>query len=214
MNIGKKKNKTVEVAREFILLNIGIVLLGIFLVIFPSLSSAIICYILGVILCIWGLFKVIEYFRVKNEFFGSFSLVQGCALLLFGAFILIKPEFLAAIIAIILTMILFIGAVLKLQYALEFARLKSKGWRIQAVGAVLVIAASIIAFFNPFGAANLLMIFIGISLIFDGVWDLVTMVYISKFLKGAAKSAKSSRGGKKGNNDDYIEADYSDEDDE
>ncbi len=207
--MNKVKKKTIEVAREFIILNIGIVLLGLFLVIFPTLSGKIICYILGGILGVWGLFKIIEYFRVRNEFFGSFSLVQGCALLCFGIYILIVPEFLSTFIAIVLTMILFIGAVLKLQYALEFARLKSKGWTVQAIGAIIVIAASIIAFLNPFGAANFLMIFIGISLIFDGIWDLITMIYVSKFFKKIENAV--TRADK--HNDDYVDAEYSDDED-
>ncbi len=207
MNTNKIKKKAAEVTKEFVILNIGIVLLGIFLVIFPKLSASIICYIIGVILSIWGLFKVIEYFRIKNEFFGSFSLVQGCALLGFGIYILVSPGFLSAIIAIVLNMILFIGAIMKLQYTFEFARLKSKGWAIQAVGAVLVIAACIIAFLNPFGAADFLMIFIGISLIFDGVWDLITMIYVSKFVKNIEKAVKSTL-----KDEEMVDAEYTDED--
>lgn len=209
MKNSKLKKKTMEVAREFILLNIGIVLLGGFLVIFPSLSAAIISYILGFILSVWGVFKIIEYFRIRNEFFGSFSLVQGCVLLGFGIYILIQPGFLSSIISIVLNMILFIGAILKLQYTLEFARLKSKGWLIQAIGAVIVIALSIIAFLNPFGAANFLMIFIGISLIFDGIWDLVTMIYITKFFKNIEKSIENIAR----NDEDYVDAEYSDNED-
>ena len=206
MDINNVKNKTKEVTREFMLLNIGIVLLGIFLVIFPTDSALIICCIIGVILSLWGLFKIIEYFRIKKEFFGSFSLVQGCVLLCFGIYIIIRPEFLAKMVAIVLNMILFIGAILKLQYALEFARFKSRGWGIQAIGAVLVIAACIIAFLNPFGVTDFLMIFIGISLIFDGAWDLVTMVYISRFLRKIEKAAKKAR-----KNEEIVDAEFTDE---
>ncbi len=206
------KKKTLEAAREFILLNVGIVLLGIFLVIFPSDSAKIIFFILGLIMSVWGLFKVIEYFRIKNEFFGSFALVQGCALLGFGIYTLLNPDLLSKLIAIVLIMILFIGAVLKLQYTLEFARLKSKGWRIQAIGAVLVAAVSIIAFFNPFGPDNILMMFIGISLIFDGLWDLITMIYITKFVKNIEKSVSKIRQKGKDSDEEFVDAEYTDED--
>lgn len=217
MNMDNVKKKAKEISREFILINIGVVLLGLLLVIFPTESTELICSATGIAMCIWGVFKIFDYIRLKkNEIFGSFALVQGCALLAFGVYFIITPKFLASFITAALSIVLFIGAVLKLQYALEFAHLNSRGWTVQAVGAIIMIAASVVAFANPFGAANLLMIFLGASLIVDGVWDLITMFYVSKILKNVKNTVKETRKSrnKKSDTKQYVDAEFVDEDEE
>lgn len=208
------KAKAKKIAREFGLVKIGIVVLGIVLIIFPSQSLDLVCRVLAAALMIWGIFRIEEYIRLqRNEIFASFSLVQGGALLIFGLCIMIHPEMLTAFITAGLSLLLIIGGVLKLQYALEFSHMNSRGWTIQIIGAILMIAAGITAFVNPFGAANVLMIFLGISLIVDGVWDLVTLAYLSRFLKGIKKDfseVQHSRH-KKINQQQYVDTDAVDE---
>ncbi len=216
MNIEDIKKKAKRISREFVLINAGIVLLGILLVVYPAQSKEIICRALGAVLSVWGVFKIIDYIKLRhNEIFGSFALVQGCALLGFGVYILIQPNVLAAFITAALSIILFIGAVLKLQYALEFSKYDSKGRWFQAAAAIVMIIASVISFVNPFGeASNILMMFIGISLIIDGVWDLLTIAYISKTFKEAKEEFKKA--GKKARtkkSTEYIDAEAVDVDD-
>lgn len=195
MNIEDVKKKAKQVSREFVLINAGIVVLGILLVVYPAQSKDIICRALGAVLSVWGVFKIIEYIKLRhNEIFGSFALVQGCVLLGFGVYILIVPAVLAAFITAALSIVLFIGAVLKLQYALEFSRYDSNGRWFQAAAAIVMIIASVISFVNPFGqASNILMIFLGISLIVDGVWDLLTIAYITKTFKEVKDEVKKTR---------------------
>ena len=216
MNIEDIKKKAKRISREFVLINAGIVLLGILLVVYPAQSKEIICRALGAVLSVWGVFKIIDYIKLRhNEIFFLFSLVQGCALLGFGVYILIQPNVLAAFITAALSIILFIGAVLKLQYALEFSKYDSKGRWFQAAAAIVMIIASVISFVNPFGeASNILMMFIGISLIIDGVWDLLTIAYISKTFKEAKEEFKKA--GKKARtkkSTEYIDAEAVDVDD-
>ncbi len=178
------KEKAKKVSREFFLVSIGVIALGILLLVYPGESKDILCRVLGGAMAVWGVFKIIEYIRLKkNEIFGSFALIQGCALLCFGVYIALKPEVITAFVTGVLCIILFISGITKLQYAMEFSGLKSKGWYIQAFGAVSMIVGSIVAFVNPFGAANVLMMFIGAFMIVSGVWDIITMIYIRRFLK-------------------------------
>ncbi len=214
MNMDEIKSKAKKVAREFGLVKVGIIIIGILLIIFPTESQELICRTLAAALMVWGIFRIAEYIRFhRGEIFGSFSLVQGGALLIFGTCIMIHPEMLTAFLTAALSIILFIGGILKLQYALEFSRMNSKGWRIQAVGAILMISAGVIAFVNPFSAANILMVFLGICLIADGVWDLATMAYMSKYLKGFKKSFNEVRktDNKKINSPQYVDTDAVDE---
>lgn len=207
MTLEEIRKKAKEVRRDFILINLSAVVLGIILAVFPGQSKDIICRGIGILLSVWGGLKIIDYIRLrKNEIFGSFSLVKGCALLGFGIYIILRPYMLAAFITAALSIILFISGVLKLQYALDFAHLRSRGWTLQAAGAVIMIAAAVISFVNPFGASDILMVFIGICIAAGSIWDLATMLYINNFMKEIKGEAKP-RKRKNSSGKEYIDVD-------
>lgn len=193
-NLNDIKKKAKEVRNEFILINVGTILLGLFLVLFPGLSTDIICVAAGIFLGIWGLFKIIDYFKLRrNHIFGSFSMVQGCALLGFGIYILIFPQGLAALILTFLSLALLVTAVLKLQYAFDMLYVESATWWTQLVAAIIIAICGIIGLVNPFEASNMVMIFIGISFIVSGIWDLVTLIRFNNILSGVKKKVKNTK---------------------
>ena len=70
---------------ELIIISIALFLLGLFLTIFPEVSQIIICRAVGIALCVWGVLRLMTYFRMSREdVFVSFGLVQGISLLAFG----------------------------------------------------------------------------------------------------------------------------------
>ena len=178
------KNKVNKISKDIILINVAITLLGVFLVLNPWGAKEIICRIIGGILTAWGIFKVFDSFVTRgNKTVNTARLIFGCILTGIGVYILVLPGFLAAMLTVLLSIILFIGALFKLQYALNFAKNGSKLRWVQAGAAILLLITSVIAFLNPFGnAGNLIMIFIGAALIVDGIWDLLTILYIKKKL--------------------------------
>lgn len=182
------KNRIKNVKQTIIFADIAMTILGVLLIFFPSQSTDIICRVVGALLCLWGLMILVSYFiGDRPEIFDSFAFVQSAALLGFGIYFLVNPSFLVAFFTVVLAIILFVCGVMKLQYALDFARLKTNGWWIQIIAAALIIAGGVIVFVNPFGAAETLMIFIGIALVVSGIWDLITVLYISRVIKTAGK---------------------------
>ena len=92
MNSIYKKLKTIKF--EIIIVSIALFVLGLLLVIFPTASQEIICKGIGVALCVWGVLRLINYFRIAgSEILGSYGLVQGVTLLAFGMFFVIKPGY-------------------------------------------------------------------------------------------------------------------------
>ncbi len=197
MDLEEIKKKTKELHRSFIIVNIGAAVLGIILIIFPTESKEIICRALGIMLGIWGIIRIVDYIRLRRQqVFGSFGLVQGCALLAFGAYIALRPDLLAAFITTGLSVILFICGILKLQNAIDFAQIKSLGWIGHVIAAVLIITAAVIAFFNPFGASDWLMRFVGIALVVSSIWDIASVIWFDhnlKELRGETKPKKKKK---------------------
>jgi len=182
-----------SIKREILFMDIALLVLGVLMMFFPEQSRDIICRVSGALLCLWGLLHVISYFaREKTEVLGSFSLVQGAAMIGFGAYFLARPEFLAAFLTVALSIILMIGGVMKLQYGIDFLRLKVYGWWVQLIGAGLMIVLGIVAFVDPFDAASGLMIFIGAALVVDGLWDTVSVIYLDGVVKKVRATVKDA----------------------
>lgn len=169
---------------ELIIISIVLFTLGLFLVIFPEISQLVICKAVGIALCVWGVLRLITYFRMaKEEVFGSFGLVQGISLLAFGIFFVMKPEVIAMFFGTVLAIVIIIDGILKLQYGIEFYRMEAKKWWIEAIAAALMVVMGIIALLNPFGSSVALMIFIGVVLMIEGASDLISIIRISGIIK-------------------------------
>ena len=161
---------------ELIIISIALFVLGLFLTIFPEVSQIIICRAVGIALCVWGVLRLMTYFRMSREdVFVSFGLVQGISLLAFGIFFVMRPEAIAVLI--------IIDGILKLQYAIEFYHMEAQRWWIEAIVAALMVVMGVVALFNPFGSSTVLMMFVGIVLMVEGLSDLISIIRISSFIK-------------------------------
>lgn len=184
----KKRKHIKGTKQEITFVNIAMLVLGVMLIIFPEKSADIVCIVAGIILGIWGLVRLIAYFASgKIESFGSFALVQGTALLGFGILFIINPGILKTFLTAALGIILIVSGVMKLQYAVDLLRLKDKFWYISLLGAIVSITLGAIVFFNPFKTAKWLMIFIGIALTVNSIWDIVSVVVLTKAISNNDK---------------------------
>ncbi len=196
------------VKNEIIIMNASMVILGILMVIFPNTINGLICQGIGAVLCVWGIIRIVKYFMARAESaFGSFGLVQGGAMLGFGMFFLVNPSFFVNMIDTTLAIILLVMAIIKVQYAFDFLKLSSSRWWIQLLGAVVMAVLGILALTKPFGIANIVMILIGIGLIFSGLWDLISVIRMSAFVRDAINGVQKKSKEKK----QYVDVSVEDE---
>ena len=189
------------VKNEILIMNVAMVILGIIMVLFPDTINGLICEGIGAVLCIWGVIRIVKYIMARAEtVFGSFGLVQGVAMLGFGIFLLANPNFFVGFIDMILAIVLLVMAVIKVQYAFDFLKLNSSKWWIHLLGAVIMAVLGVMALTKPFSAANIVMILIGCGLIFSGLWDLVSVIRMSVFVKRAINGVDQKEESK------YVEA--------
>lgn len=98
---------------ELIIISIALFVLGLFLTIFPEVSQIIICRAVGIALCVWGVLRLMTYFRMSREdVFVSFGLVQGISLLAFGIFFVMRPEAIAVFFGTAIAIIIIIDGIL------------------------------------------------------------------------------------------------------
>ncbi|HIR27618.1 MAG TPA: DUF308 domain-containing protein [Candidatus Choladousia intestinigallinarum] len=165
--------------RSYILLSALYVVLGIVLLVWPTSSVQMICYTLGFVMVVLGITYGILYFT-KDRLSGvlQMDLVIGIVCLAFGAFILLNPEFLAAVLPFAMGIILLLGAVVKLQSALNMKRLGFKKWYLVLILALIIVFLAALLLWNPFTADKYMILYTGACLVLDGLTNLVSMVCI------------------------------------
>lgn len=169
------KNMTKTEAGRAILSALSIAV-GIMLIIFPGASGIVLCRAVGICALVFGAVRVVTGLKRRA---GAESLPTdaaiGIILLVFGVFTLLRPEFILSILPIVLGLYLLLESIGKFQRALEMRKTYNPRWWASLVFAILTAGLGVLMLFNPFGAAEVMLAFLGLSLIFDGVADLCTL---------------------------------------
>ena len=148
------------------------ILIGLLFILTPQTSADVICYVAGILLLASGIAAVVSYLA-SGRLFGSYALVSGIVLLVCGVF-------------------LVIDGMVTLQDGIDCARAKLGGWWVLAALAVITIALGCVILFGKFGS---IMLLAGISLIVDGVFDLVATLAFSKRVREARQKLHMYMGG-------------------
>ena len=181
-----------------IIFSIIFIAIGIFLLLKPETAINIICYVLGVLLILWGVVSMVQFFSDKtSESYLSISFIFGAFVFIFGLIILIKPEIIASIIPLLLGIWMLINGVTKLSYSLTINKLSNA--TVSIIGSIFIIILGVLLIFNPFAGAKSLVQIIGISFIVYSVIDLAESIALTFSLK-----KKESTEGK------IVEATYKD----
>lgn len=170
-----------------IIFSIIFIAIGIFLLLKPETAINIICYVLGVLLILWGVVSMIQFFSDKtSESYLSISFIFGAFMFIFGLIILIKPEIIASIIPLLLGIWMLINGVTKLSYSLTINKLSNA--TVSIVGSIFIIILGVLLIFNPFAGAKSLVQIIGISFIVYSVIDLAESIALTFSLKKNEKT--------------------------
>ncbi len=188
------KHRVKEMKTELVILNAALAVLGLVMIAIPQQFNDFIGQILGVALCIWGALRCIHFLRLKgDEAFGSYALVQGAAMIGFGIFFLVQKESFSNLLNSALALIILIVAVLKLQNAINYFKLKIKNWWLHLIAALVLIVFGVIAIIRPgfvdddHGLLIVMTVIMGCALVISGIWDIVSVMIMSKAIKKTAK---------------------------
>ena len=145
------------------------ILLGLLFILTPQASADVICYVAGILLLASGVAAVISYLA-SGRLFGSYALVSGIVLLVCGVFCLLRPEIIQGLLTVLFGVFLVIDGMMTLQDGVDCARARLAGWWVPALLGAVTIALGCVVLFGKFDS---IMLLAGISLIVDGVFDLL-----------------------------------------
>lgn len=170
--------------RDFALLAAACIVLGLLLLLYPETSGTIIAVIIALVLAAVGAMHIISYiFRHYPDDIGHMDLVSGLICAGAGIFLFLHPGVLIGLLPTVLGLLLIADGIIKLQSAIDLARLHTPRWWIVLILAAASIILGATALLNPFETMAVLLMFIGGSLVADGVFDLWTLFSLHRRIK-------------------------------
>lgn len=179
--------KYLRAAKNFyIACSVMLCLIGVLLIVWPTLSTQVLCTVLGILSLVYGAEKIIGYFsRDLYHLAFQFDLALGIFVALIGVVLLFHPGQVMSIVAFIVGLFMLVEGVFKVQTAVDARRFGLKGWWLILLGALALILLGLCLLFDPFANVTL-MVFVGISLLADGIQNLFNAFYTVRVMKGAA----------------------------
>ena len=179
------KNMTVS----FVFLSILYLLLGIVLLVWPTLVMDIISYAFGAILLLYGLFAIVGFYRSEDRRGGAFlGLFLGIVAAAVGAIMVLYPPLIQSIIPVILGLYIAIDGLLSVKRTLELHRMDYARWNVNLILSLVSAGLGIFVVFHPLLTQASLFRVIGVVLIYAGGSDLWTLFQLSRWTKEYRKT--------------------------
>ena len=171
---------------EALLAAVLAIIIGAMFIAFPENSGNILCYVGGSLFIALGLALFIAYFS-SGLLFGSYFLIISIILFLVGVVCVSCPEIIKGFITVIFGIFLVADGVAKFQLGIDGMKMGIKGaWSLFIVSVLSIV----LGFIVTFGTFEDVMLFSGISLIIDGISDIITTLVFSAKYQRATRNVK------------------------
>lgn len=176
---------------DTILSSLLYVTVGTLMVIFPVSVIKSLCYTIAIIIIVMGVVKIISFLlKEQQEGFARTGLASGIIFIAIGAFIAIRSEVIISVIPFVLGILILFSGISKLQYALQL-RKYSKDNNAMLITSVINIVLGIVLAFNPFRAAKLMLIIMGVCMIMTGLSDIISAIYFYRKIRDHIKDMEA-----------------------
>ena len=194
-----------KIFRNYWLLSVFCIVLGVALIIDPGFFTKAIGYVIGGLITAYGVVELVKYFaKGKEHMEYSFCLVRGIILCAIGIFIIVRPDFIPKVIAIICGFYMLISGIVNIQDSLNLKRANIESWKVSCIPAVITTVVGIVLLFDPMIAADTAMIVMGIALLISGVTNIFGCFTAASKIKKVNSLMKTTRRDKD-KKDDYID---------
>lgn len=168
----------------YIVLSVLLMLAGIVLIVHPSFSISVIGIATGILMIVFGIFKLVGYFsRDLFRLAFQYDLAFGILLIVLGTIVLLKPESVMNFICIAMGISVLADGLFKIQISADSRQFGIKGWWLILTAAVAACLVGLVLVFRPSGSTQVLTVIFGISMVADGVLNLVTVLAAVKIVK-------------------------------
>lgn len=175
--------------------------LGVVLLVWPELSTNVLCTALGLVLLICGIADILEFVLQRDgSLYYNLQLGLGVILCAVGGWLLLRPTLIAVIIPRIIGVLVCFHGCKDFGDALTLRKNKSPRATAALLLGIITILLGAVLVVKPFSAFTTVVRIIGLVLIYDGVSDLWITSQVSYAIKLAEKELQG----------EVIDVDYQD----
>ena len=154
---------------------------GVLLICMPLFSAQILCIVMGIVSLVYGTEKIIGYFsRDLYRLAFQFDLALGIFVAIIGVILLLRPGRVVELVDFIIGLFVLVEGVFKVQTSVEACRFGMRAWWLILVGALVSGLFGLLLLFDLLSGTELVMVFVGISLLSDGAQNLFNAFYTIK----------------------------------
>lgn len=179
-------NNRIQAAKiGYITVSLLLCALGTVLIAVPDFSASLLCRVGGLLLVLFGIIKLVGYcskdlYRLAFQY----DLAFGILLIALGAVLIFRTETMVNVIWVFMGISILADALLKIQIAIDSKIFGIHQWWLIFSMAILTGVTGFLLVFRPSESARVIMVLLGISLLFEGVLNLVTILTAVKIIRG------------------------------
>lgn len=167
-----------------IAMSVCLIAFGIAVIALPSMSLEIIGITTGVMMCVFGIFRLVGYFsRDLFRLAFQYDLQIGVMSVVMGIILAAEPEQTLLIICVVFGVTVFVSGLFRSAVALQARRFGIKPWYVILGAAMLSCAFGITLLAFPAASTTAAAVILGAALIAEGVSNLAVMLTAVKIVK-------------------------------
>ena len=167
----------------YIIMSALFCVIGFVLMLVPETAFTWLGRLLGISMLIFGGIKLVGYFsRDLFRLAFQYDFAFGILLVVLGILTLSHPNDTMSFLSVILGIPVLADGLFKIQIALDSRRFGIRRWWLILILAVLTCAVGIVLVFRPAAGILVMTVFIGISLLLDGILNLCVALFTVKIV--------------------------------
>lgn len=178
------KEKWKQYRKWAIAVSSAILILGIFMIIWPKISALVVCFILGIVCLIAGINELFCYFKlgILGILF-RYDLALGISSIFIGLLLFIHPAGAFVFLPIAVGFYIIIESIFNIQLSMEMKQMKMSNWWVTLLLGIVSVVFAFFLFFDPFDGVKALMIYIGFSLVISSIQSYYLIYCLSRMIK-------------------------------
>lgn len=168
----------------YIIISVALCVLGVLLMIFPDTSASVFGAVCGILMILFGLVKLAGYFsRDLFRLAFQYDLIFGVMLIALGIVMLVHPESLITFVCIAMGLYILSDGLFKIRIAMDSKTFGIRDWWLILAVAIVACVCGFMLMFRPGAGGKLLMVLLGVTLLFEGILNLITVITAVKIVK-------------------------------
>lgn len=171
---------------SFIVSSIVLALLGLCMIIFPTISLSVISYAIAVAFIMIGIYLFTLDF---HSFFFVDTMTQGILMMIIGIIIMIYPDTFRIVLPIMLGIWFIMESFIKIRISLEI-KSEDTPWVLTLILSIVTLICGILFIVNPINSSDIITSAFGIILVIYSISDMVDMFVFKKNIKPIVDTLK------------------------